>query len=120
MRLFHRTAHGDAIVREGFRDGQGTYLTANVYRGVWLSDRALDSNEGAEGNDLVCVEIPEEVMVTFEWVNEPFMGYREFLVPARIVNLYRRRRAFDCSECRGVIVPPGPCPECGCDEPMGP
>jgi len=28
---------------------------------VWLSDRPLDVNEGASGDDLLVVEIPEDV-----------------------------------------------------------
>lgn len=87
MRLFHRTDEADAISREGFRDGSGTYMTSSVYTGVWLSDQPLDANEGAGGRFLLVVEIPEEVVAPYEWVEEG-KGYREFLVPANLVNNY--------------------------------
>lgn len=60
MRLYHRTAAGEAILAEGFRNGRGHYLTSNVYEGVWLSNIPLDVNEGASGDDLLVVEIPRK------------------------------------------------------------
>jgi hypothetical protein len=87
MRLYHTTPAAGAIRKEGFRDGTGTYLTKNVYTGVWLSDCILDINEGASGEDVLVLEIPEEIVKPYEWIQE--MGtYREFLVPAEIVNQY--------------------------------
>jgi hypothetical protein len=47
MRLFHRTAQGASIVRDGFRDAEGSYgLEDFVLRGVFLSDVPLDMHEG--------------------------------------------------------------------------
>jgi hypothetical protein len=80
VRLFHRTAHGEDATRDGFKDGTGFYLTSDLHTGVWLSDRPLDVNEGAEGDDLVVVEIAEDDIAGFEWVSEPSFGYREWLV----------------------------------------
>ncbi len=94
MKLYHQTWHGEQILSSGFRDGEGTYLTSNTYRGVWLSDRPLDCNDGAEGDYLLCVEIPESVVADHEWVEES-KTYREFLVPAAIVNRYHVERAPD-------------------------
>ena len=87
MRTFHRTAHRDAILRGGFRDATGCYLTTREWTGVWLADMPLDANEGAQGEDLVAVELPDEVFEKYEWVEEA-KGYREALIPARIVNRY--------------------------------
>ena len=36
------------------------------------------------------LEIPEEIVAPFEWIEED-KGYREFLVPAEIVNRYLLR-----------------------------
>jgi hypothetical protein len=49
-RLFHVTTAKAAavIVREGFRDGSGSYLTTGSFSGVWLSDSPLSVNEGAQ------------------------------------------------------------------------
>jgi hypothetical protein len=87
VKLYHRTAAGDAILAEGFKDQGGTYLTTNWYEGVWLSDRPLDANEGASGRDLLVVDIPEDALADYEWVEEG-KPYREWLVPAELVNRY--------------------------------
>lgn len=84
---FHRTSNADAILAEGFQDGEGTYMTGTLYRGVWLSDRPLDVGQGAKGRELLLVEIPEDVLAEYEWVEEE-KTYREFLIPAEIVNRF--------------------------------
>ena len=93
MRVFHTTtdAAAAAIERDGFRDGVGSYLTVNEYRGVWLGDLPMDPNEGASGDVLFVLDIPEQVLKPFEWIEEG-KPYREFLVPADTVNEYPRTR----------------------------
>lgn len=93
MKFYHAT-NADAlkaILKDGFRDNQGTYMTGILLKGVWVSDRPVDSNEGAKGTDTVCMEIPEEKMVEYEVIEEgrPPEVYREFLVPADILNQYK-------------------------------
>ena len=58
---------------------------------MWLSNVPPDANEGASGDDLLAVEIPEEAIAEYEWVQD-LPGYREWLVPAEIVNCYPVRR----------------------------
>jgi hypothetical protein len=87
MRVYHRTAHREAILRDGFRDGTGSYGTLSEHTGVFLSNIPLGIDEGPEGKDLLAVEIPEEVFAKYEWIQEG-LGYREALVPAEIVNRY--------------------------------
>jgi hypothetical protein len=94
MLCYHRTPASEEILRNGFRDGDGTYLTGQMHRGVWLSDRPLDVSEGAKGNDLLCMDIPEDVLVDSEWVEEG-KPYREFLLPASLVNSYGPPRLVD-------------------------
>jgi hypothetical protein len=77
----------------GFRDAVGYYMTTTRHRGVWVSDVPLDGNEGAVGNILLAVALPEDVFARYEWVQTPSFGYREALVPARILNRYPRRVA---------------------------
>ena len=97
LRVFHRTSHADAIMRDGFRDAEGSYGTSQTRRGVWVSDVPLDVNEGAVGDDVLAVEIPEALFAEYEWVQEPSFGYREALIPAQSLNAYRQsiRRLTD-------------------------
>jgi hypothetical protein len=87
MILYHRTSAADAILRDGFKDTTGYYLTSTEYNGVWFSDVPLDGNEGADGDMLLAVEIPEEVIAEYEWIEEG-KPYREWLIPADLVNSY--------------------------------
>ena len=87
MRLYHRTPAAEAILEGGFRDITGFYLTSQLWTGVWLSNRPLDANEDAKGEGLLTLNIPESVIAEYEWVGEG-KPYREFLVPAEIVNSY--------------------------------
>ena len=87
-RLFHVTTAttAAAILAEGFRDGSGGYGTAEEFTGVWLSDRPLDVNEGAEGDTalMISFSIPLSALANYEWIEEG-KGYREWLVPAEII-----------------------------------
>ena len=97
MEVFHRTDAGDEILSDGFRDGHGSYMTHNEYSGVWLSNTPLDANEGAEGDQLLAVDIPEDVLTKYEWLEEG-KQYREFLVPAEVVNSYGSARLLSEDE----------------------
>ena len=68
--LFHRTYNADAILAEGFEDRAGYYMTDRLWSGVWLSDRPLDVNEGTEGDTLLSVEMPEDDVLFYEWVED--------------------------------------------------
>lgn len=85
MVLFHRTSHADEILANGFKDATGYYLTDTLWTGVWFADRPLDSNEGADGDRLLSVDISEELIADYEWIEEG-KPYREWLIPAAIVN----------------------------------
>lgn len=37
MRVYHRTPNAYTILAEGFRDGEGSYLTSQTVRGVWVN-----------------------------------------------------------------------------------
>ena len=87
MRCYHRTAAhaAAAILADGFRDTDDYYMTGNLYRGVWVSTEPLDANEGATGDTLLSIMIPEDVFAEYEWV-EDTKPYREALVPADVLN----------------------------------
>jgi hypothetical protein len=55
--FFHRTNRTAAenILRGGFHDASGNYLTEQTHSGVWLSDVPLGDNEGADGDTFTLV-----------------------------------------------------------------
>ena len=65
-----------------------------MHTGVWLSNEPLDGNEGAKGDTVLAIEIPEDLLAEYEWVEEG-KPYREFMVPAEIVNRYGPPRIHD-------------------------
>jgi hypothetical protein len=87
VRVFHTTYAAKTILSEGFRDATGKYMTPDEYTGVWVADRPVDVNEGASGNVVLCLDVPEVVLAKYEWI-EDRKGYREFLVPAEALNRF--------------------------------
>jgi hypothetical protein len=103
VKLYHPTMHSTEILRDGFGETSGTYLNETDYSGVWLFDRPVDKRMG--GGDeaiLLELEIPESVVEPFEWVIG--VPYREFLVPARLVNRYGRPVIVQVTEVERVGI----------------
>ena len=90
MYLYHRTYAAEAIIRDGFRDGDAKYLMEDLHQGVWVYDEPLDEREGALGNVVLVVSgVPEAAVVEFEWVHPgPPQSFREFLIPADVLNRF--------------------------------
>ena len=67
MELFHRTtaANAAAIVRDGFEDGEGYYMTDQLHRGVWLLEIPVDCGEGSKGDVLLSLRITKSVIAKF-------------------------------------------------------
>ena len=62
MICYHTTDAADAILRDGFRDATGSYMFATIeLTGIWLGDTIMDINEGATGDQVLCVEWPGDV-----------------------------------------------------------
>ena len=78
MRLCHRTSweSAEAILRNGFRDGRGNYLTNRSWPGVWLSNIP-------KGDTLLKVSIAVSRIADYEWIEEG-KPYREW-----VMGLYR-------------------------------
>jgi hypothetical protein len=94
MKLYHPTKHSSEILRDGFGERSGAYLTETDHSGVWLFDRPVNAHIGDDDSDVMLeLEIPESVVVPFEWVTG--LPYREFLMPAALVNLYGPPRISD-------------------------
>jgi hypothetical protein len=87
--LYHGTTEEIArlIVVDGFGDSEGYFGTESLHSGVWLSDRPLEADEGASGNALLRVglNIGDQEISRFEWI-EDGKAYREWLIPARLIN----------------------------------
>ena len=104
MFFFHTTDAASAIQREGFRDAEGTYLTANTYRCVWFANTPATASDGPEGETVIVVEMPEDAALLYEWV-EDGRTFREFLIPAGIANRYPIRGVYDLYEVPNEYLP---------------
>ena len=89
MRVYHVTSSeaAQAIAAQGFRDSAGRFLTATHHAGVFVSDRPLWLESSIELEHLACFEIcvDEQYLAGCEWIEEG-KGYREWLVPAAVLN----------------------------------
>ncbi|MEZ0095913.1 hypothetical protein [Streptacidiphilus sp. EB129] len=96
---FHTTDATEAILRDGFRDAEGTYkLVGFTLRGVFIADVPMDTNEGAKGEQLLEIVFPDDVnLENFELVEEG-KPYREWCVPAELLNEHGARRLLAGSE----------------------
>src|SRR6266849_687765 len=87
--FYHRTNAVDAreIIDSGFTNTSGYFLNNRIWTGVWLSSIPIDVEPDAEADSLLMVKlkIDERELSRWEWVAEG-RSYREWLVPAAIVN----------------------------------
>jgi hypothetical protein len=89
MKFFHRTHARNAanILKAGFRDTTGSYMTATTVTGVWVSDKILDENEGACGKAVFQIEINVSKRdLDFYEVKEDGKLFREWCFPAKLLN----------------------------------
>jgi hypothetical protein len=88
MRVYHRTHHAQAILTDGFRDGHYSMPGIGELRGVFVSaDWPLDENEGADGDVVLELDVPEALFVKHEHVADD-ATYRESMIPAASLNEY--------------------------------
>lgn len=84
--LYHQTSIENArtIIVEGFRDSAGFFLNTRTWTGVWF----CSSPHGSEDGEVflkVRLDIDEQELASWEWTGEG-RDYREWLIPASIVN----------------------------------
>ena len=98
MKLYHTTNKAKEILRRGFKDGSGYYLTHYLWKGVWFSNipcfAGLDSDRGANGETRLEIQIPFNIIRKYEWKEEG-KPYREFMIPAKLANKYGPPRTVD-------------------------
>ena len=92
MRLYHVSDQAEAILQGGFVDGTGFYRSGKLHRGVWLFDRPIEEERPYSGppERTVVIEVPDDVALRHEWLQED-TPYRNFLIPAQILNRYLSR-----------------------------
>jgi len=101
VKLYHPTMHATEILRDGFGEDSGTYLTETDHSGVWLFDRLVDHKlGGGEAAVLLEIEVPEDVASPFLWAVD--LPYRQFLMPAAILNRFGPPRVADASLARAL------------------
>jgi hypothetical protein len=103
MRYFHTTTAdaAESILAAGFRDGSGSYGFATVELcGVFLADLPVDVNEGAKGDTVLAVDLPDDLDLSgFEIIEEtPHVRWREWCVPAVVITAHGRVRRLSESE----------------------
>jgi hypothetical protein len=96
MLVYHitRPVVADVIDLEGFRDNTGTFLTEQEFSGVWVSDVPWDQS-GFADSIIFEINVPDSQLTEWEWIEEEANYYREWLVPASMLNAVPRRRVRD-------------------------
>ena len=100
MYVYHRTPAAAVILAEGFRDGTLQPMNIVLWPGVWVSTFPLDGNEGAKGEAVLCLDIPETLFTDHECVpeDEDLRTYREALIPAALLNAAGLPRLLSAAE----------------------
>jgi hypothetical protein len=91
VKVYHvaHTAAADEIMRHGFRDIETSVGTTPLWlAGVFVSDEPLAVTEG---DDVIEVVLPDSAPLENELI-EADRGYREWCVPAAVLNQCPRRR----------------------------
>ena len=86
--LFHTTDAAQAILKSGFRDGTGSYgLASTTLTGVFVSNQPLTVNEGASGEEVLEIVLPDGVDLSdFDELIEELTSHREWIIPADVLN----------------------------------
>lgn len=87
--FYHRTSTENAhsIVKNGFKDSSGHFLSNRTWTGVWLSCRPPETADSLHGHSVLVVhlEMSEHESARWEFTGEG-RPYREWLIPAKILN----------------------------------
>jgi hypothetical protein len=97
--FYHRTNAAEALLRDGFLDKNGLCGAYHAgIEGVFLSDVPLDCNDGAKGDQLLEIALPSLHDISDYELIEDGKPYREWCVPAEILNRYARTRLLKQEE----------------------
>ena len=85
--LYHTTDAAQQILREGFRDAEGSYgLRVLTLRGVFLAVAPADINDGATGDNVLEVTFPDDIDLSDHAIVEDGRPQWEWCVPADLIN----------------------------------
>jgi hypothetical protein len=87
VRLYHRTAAAEDILRLGFMDSMENRSRDGAWEGSWFSDTPLSTTEGPDGNTFLVLDVPRDIVERFEWPDGS-KPYREFVLPREIANRF--------------------------------
>ena len=111
--LFHRTSSeaAEKIIQEGLKDGTGNYMMIGLDEplvGTFFSDLPVNCQDGTkEGEDggvlfEVTLDLTEAEIARYEIIEDfgpdPLFGYREWCIPAALVNKHGTLRAISKDE----------------------
>ena len=87
---YYRTSRLTAkeIIRNGFEDRSGTEETGSNIRGTWFTDSPSAVSSGF-GDALIAVDLLVEVAESY--FNSDDQDYREYIIPAEVLNSCPRR-----------------------------
>ena len=106
MRFFHATTQksANAILREGFRDGEGSYMFSPedleeafgrpTLSGVFVASGPTSSQDGAAGDVVLELELSDEFDVTPWAIEEEGLEVWEWLIPASFLNEHAQVRLY--------------------------
>ena len=84
---YHTTDQAEAILRDGFRDGTGSFMLAGLtLTGVFVSRWPVDVNEGAKGEQVLEVTLPDDLDLEPWEIAEEDRPVWEWCVPADLLN----------------------------------
>jgi hypothetical protein len=93
MALYHvTTTEGAAgIEANGFSDAAGYYRQEADRAGVWIADTPQPVGTGIASPVVFEIDAPVSALAEYEW-SEAGKTFRQWLVPASVLNAYPRRR----------------------------
>ncbi len=94
--LFHTTDAADEILSKGFRDGSRFYGIR--VSGVFLSSQPANVSDGATGEQVLQVEVPDAIGLDEYAIIEEGHPVWEWCVPAQVVNAWARVRRLTDAE----------------------
>ncbi|MGW0231952.1 hypothetical protein ACWDWO_26900 [Actinopolymorpha singaporensis] len=101
QKLYYMTDVAELILQQGFGQGDGARFATPTSRGGYLSDRPVAMDEGAIGDQLLELVLPDALDLTAYELDAAELGSwqgREWCVPAPVLNRYASVRLLDGEE----------------------